>query len=189
MEQSLTRQDGPLEAQGRAPVVRPLPFPGNAMTSQGFNERMAAELTRGLIDNPKDFAYRHLHGALSTLHQQLNGTRALSLRVVHLAQADAGRYPVYQDLLARTGLPVGGQARPVLEAIDPQWALTRTTAELGDVARCLAGARDPHGPGGARFTEPERQKLERQALELVDAAMAVLAVVRPAEPERRRARG
>ena len=154
-----------------------------------YPETTVRELTRELIDCPKAFAEDFLRGAVSTLHQQLNGSRALALRTVHLAQAQAGRWPVYGHLLSLTGVPVGERSVAAVRDETLCATLTRTTAELGDVARALGEAQAPGGAGGPALALDEWRRLERETLELVQASMALLAVLRVQMPPRNRTGG
>lgn len=98
----------------------------------------------------QNFARRHLNEAYSTLAQQLNGYRELSVKVTLLAMAEAvlaARTQREQSAalapLRTMAAHLGCTLTPLPAAVpcdDPLLAMAQVAAEVGDVARKLADA-------------------------------------------------
>lgn len=141
----------------------------------GWDERAVRAMVRELIPCPKAFAAET--GLSYATLMQVTGpthTRALSFRVVHLAQERAGRWPIYELLCAKAGLPVGSVPLTVAAGADPALLLMQAMAELGDVSRAMEAAADPDSPGGAAYTDEELEFLRGQAAELSGKSTALV---------------
>lgn len=90
----------------------------------------------------------------------------------HLARI-YGAYAVYGELLARAGCAIVRLPECQATGTDLSWQTLVLTGAVGEVARALAAARETTSPGGAAFTDEERQAIDA-ALEAAGQQVAQL---------------
>lgn len=98
----------------------------------------------------------------TTVCQQLNGIRSVSLRLAHLAQAFAGRWPVSEYLDSRLGLATVRIPEPRSTGQAPFEALAEAGAALGQLSKDLLAHAHLAGRG-SRVNEIDLRRIERDA--------------------------